>query len=184
MPAFFENADPIYLIAQIIGVFAAFFGIFSFQQKSRSGILIWQIINNVLWTVHMFLLGAFAGGMLNAIGIFRGIVFYFRKDQGWAQSNVWYAVFCALFAAASVFSWIQGEGALALLPMAGMFFTTFSLAQKDPFRVRLLSFFSSPCWLTYNIIKGSIPGAATETFLICSIVIGILRHDLPRRRKV
>ena len=174
---------PIEIVAQVIGVFAAFFGIFSFQQKSRGAILIWQIINNVLWTLHMLLLGALAGGLLNAIGIFRGIVFYFRADRKWAQSNAWYAVFCLLFAAASGLSWIMGDGALALLPMLGMFFTTVSLAEKDPFRVRLLSFFSSPCWLTYNVIKGSIPGVCTETFLIISITVGILRLDLPRLRR-
>lgn len=180
MPELFPSLDPTYLIAQALGVVAALFGIFSFQQKKRGGILVFQIVNNVFWTVHMFMLGAWAGGALNAIGILRGIVFFFREDRKWAQSKVWYAVFSLLFAGASAFSWVQGDGALALLPLAGMLFTTFSLAEKDPFRVRLISFGSSPCWLTYNLIKGSIPGACTEIFLICSIIIGILRHDFPR----
>ena len=126
MPDFLTNPDPIYLIAQALGVVAALFGIFSFQQKRRGGILVFQIVNNVFWTVHMFLLGAWAGGALNAIGIFRGIVFFFREDRRWAQSNIWYAVFALLFAGASAFSWVQGDGALALLPLTGMIFTTFS----------------------------------------------------------
>ncbi len=177
------GSDFIELVAQAIGVAAAFFGIFSFQQKERGKILIWQIINNVLWTAHMLLLGAVAGGLLNAIGIFRGIVFYFREERKWAQSNAWYFIFCALFAAVSAFSWMMGDGALALLPMLGMFFTTVSLALRDPFHVRFVSFFSSPCWLSYNAVKGSIPGVCTETFLIVSITVGILRLDLPRFRQ-
>lgn len=183
MPDFLLQMDTTYLIAQAIGVVAAMFGIFSFQQKSRGGILAFQIINNVFWTVHMFLLGAWAGGALNAIGIFRGIVFYFRADKKWAQSKLWYAVFAAMFAGASVFAWVQGDGALCLLPLAGMLFTTVSLAERDPFRVRLISFLSSPCWLTYNVFKGSIPGVLTETFLMISIIVGILRHDRARFQK-
>lgn len=174
--------DPVYLIAQVIGAFAAFFGIFSFQQKKRGGILVFQIVNNVLWTVHMFMLGAVAGGMLNAIGIFRGVVFFFRGSRKWAQSNLWYAVFSALIIASSIFSWIGGEGALALLPMLGMLFTTVSLAEKDPFRVRLYSLLSSPCWLVYNVINASLPGILTESFLIVSILVGILRIDVPNMR--
>ena len=180
MAEWFERVGAWYLVAQGIGGIAAAFGIFSFQQKRRGGILLFQIVNNVFWTVHMFMLGAWAGGALNAIGIFRGIVFYFREDKKWARSKAWYAVFCAAFAFASLVSWMQGDGALALLPLTGMVFTTFSLAETNPFRVRVISFFSSPCWLTYNIIKGSIPGACTEIFLIVSIFIGILRHDLPQ----
>ena len=183
MENLFFGADPIYLIAQAIGVAAAFFGIFSFQQKDRGRILIWQIINNVLWTVHMLLLGAIAGGLLNAIGIFRGVVFYFREDRKWAQSGAWYFIFCALIAAVSALSWGMGDGALALLPMLGMLFTTVSLGLRDPFHVRFVSFFSSPCWLTYNVMKGSIPGVCTEVFLIVSIIVGILRLDLPRLKK-
>ena len=175
--------DPVYLFAQLIGVVAAFCGIFSFQQKERGKILIWQIINNVLWTVHMFMLGAIAGGVLNAIGIFRGVVFYYRADRKWAQSNLWYVAFCALLTASAAFSWGMGDGPLALLPFLGMLFTTVSLGLRDPFHVRVVSFFSSPCWLIYNVINGSVPGVCTETFLIVSIIVGVLRLDLPKLRK-
>lgn len=167
---------------QGIGVIAAIVGISSFQQKTQKGIVLFQLINNVLWSLHFLLLGAWAGFMLNAIGIFRGLVFYFRSERKWAASNVWYAVFVALFVGASAFSWIQGDGALALLPMTGMLFTTVSLALRDPFHVRVFSFGSSPCWLTYNIINFSIPGIVTEIFAMCSIIVGILRIDLPKMR--
>jgi hypothetical protein len=49
--------------------------------------------------------------------------------------------------------------------------------------VRAVSFLSSPCWLVYNIINFSIPGILTEVFAMCSIIVGILRIDLPKMRK-
>ncbi|MBQ7336805.1 MAG: YgjV family protein [Clostridia bacterium] len=182
MLEFLSDLDWWSLFVQLIGVFAATIGILSYQQKDRKKIILWQVVNNVLWTVHMFLLGAFAGGCLNLIGIFRGTVFYYRVDQKWAQSKLWYAVILALIAAVTAYS-ITQDGLIALLPMVGMVCTTFSLALANPFHVRVLSFFSSPCWLIYNIINGSIPGICTEIFVMCSIILGILRIDLPKLRQ-
>ena len=167
------------VLVQGIGICAAVLGISSFQGKTQKQIVLLQLLGNILWSLHFLLLGAWAGGILNAIAIFRGLVFYFRTDKKWARSPVWYVVFCALFVGAAVFSWIFEDGAWSLLPLAGMILTTFSLALHDPFRVRAVTFFASPCWLVYNAINGSIPGVLTESFAICSIIIGILRMDLP-----
>lgn len=179
----FTKMTPFEIVTQGVGVCATILAIISFQQKTQRGIVFFQLLNNILWTAHFLMLGAWAGGMLNAIGIFRGLVFVNRTDKKWAQSPVWYGVFTLAFTAAAIFSWRQGDGALALLPLAGMLFTTVSLALRDPFRVRVVSFFSSPCWLTYNAINASLPGVFTEAFMMCSIIVGILRIDLPRMRR-
>lgn len=168
---------------QGIGIVGAILGVASFQRKTQQGIVLFQLSGNVMWTLHFLLLGAAAGGILNGIAILRGVVFYFRAERKWAASPVWYAVFIAMFTGAAIFSWWQGDGALALLPLGGMIFTTVSLALRDPFLVRVVSFGSSPCWLTYNIINFSIPGIATEIFAMTSIIVGVLRIDLPRMRK-
>ena len=168
---------------QAIGIVAALLGIASFQRKTQQGIVLFQLAGNVMWTLHFLLLGAAAGGLLNGIAILRGVVFYFRSERKWAASPAWYAVFIAMFAGAAAFSWGQGDGALALLPLGGMIFTTVSLALRNAFLVRVVSFGSSPCWLIYNIINFSIPGILTEIFAMCSIIIGIVRIDLPKMRR-
>lgn len=181
MTLFGMEIDPWYLLAQAIGVIAATVGILSFQQKKQSGIVLYQAVNCMLWMVHMFMLGAVTGGFMNLIGVTRGIVFYYRGRYRWADSRLWIPVFCVLAVVAGAFSWVQGDGWLALLPMSAMVLTTFSLSLRSPFRVRALTFFSSPCWCTYNVIKGSIPGILTEIFVMVSIVIGILRFDVKRK---
>ena len=181
--AFFANMSFWDWTVQGIGVVAATLGIASFQMKTQRGIVLFQLLGSSLWTVHFLLLGAAAGGILNAIGIFRGIVFYFRNEHRWARNPMWYGVIGVMLVGATVFSWMHGDGALALLPFAGMVATTVSLGLRDPFRVRAVSFISSPCWLTYNVINASIPGIVTEIFAMCSIIVGILRIDLPKMRK-
>lgn len=180
----FKIETPWDVLVQGIGIVATVFGLLSFQQKTQKRIVFFQLLCNVLWTTHFFLLpNALAGAMLNSIGVLRGIVFYFRTDKKWAQSPVWYGVFSALFIGAAIFSWLGGDGAWALLPMMGMLCTTVSLALHNPFHVRVVSFFSSPCWMTYNAFHGSLPGVLTEALMICSIITGILRIDIPKMRK-
>ncbi len=180
----FKIETPWDIFVQGIGIVATVFGLLSFQQKTQKRIVFFQLLCNVLWTTHFFLLpNALAGAMLNSIGALRGIVFYFRTDKQWAQSPVWYGVFSTLFIGAAVFSWLGGDGAWALLPMTAMLCTTVSLALRNPFHVRAVSFFSSPCWMTYNAFHGSLPGVLTEALMICSIITGILRIDIPNMRK-
>ncbi len=164
--------------AQGIGVLAALWGILSYQQKTQRGIVTFKLINQLLWMTHFLLLGAWAGCILNGIGVFRCTVFYFSCDHKWAQHKIWYAVFAALIIAAGIFSWRQGDGWIALLSMCGSLLSTYSLSLQDPFRVRAINLCSSPLWLIYNLFKHSGAGIVTELLSIGSIIIGILRHDL------
>ena len=180
---FFVNMSLWDWVVQGIGVVAAILGISSFQMKTPRGIVLLQLLGSTMWTIHFLLLGAAAGGILNAIAVFRGIIFYLRNDHKWAAHPAWYGVVGAMLVGATVFSWVNADGALALLPLAGMIATTVSLALRDAFRVRAVSFISSPCWLIYNVINASIPGIITEIFAMCSIIVGILRIDLPKMRR-
>jgi len=62
--------------AQIIGVFAMIFNIWSYQQKQQKHIIALQLLGSALFTVHFFMLGAYMGGLLNAVGIVRRSFFY------------------------------------------------------------------------------------------------------------
>ncbi len=183
MPEFLQGIEPWALFVQAIGVVAAVWGVLSFQQKTQRGILIFQLIKHALWMTHFLLLGAFAGCFLNGISMFRCLIFYLANKYKWADHKAWHGVFVVLILIATAFSWIRGEGPMALLPMGGTLVSTYSLSQRDPFRVRAVTFFVSPFWLTYNIINFSIPGILTEIISMASIIIGIIRLDLPRMRK-
>ena len=46
----------------------------------------------------------------------------------------------------------------------------------------LISFFSGPCWLIYNVVNGAYSAAVNELIAMTSIVIGILRHDIKKKQ--
>lgn len=68
------------------------------------------------------------------------------------------------------------------LPMIGSLLSTVALWMKTSKKIRLISFFSGPCWLIYNVVNGAYSAAVNELIAMTSIVIGILRHDIKKKQ--
>ncbi|MBQ6823057.1 MAG: YgjV family protein [Clostridia bacterium] len=179
---------PIKLIAQIISIIAMCIALLSFQQKKQSRILVMQFCSGTLFTVHFFLLGAWTGCLLNLVGIFRAAVFANRSKK-WASHIAWPILFCLLFAGIYVLNFtLLGltptlpNLLIELLPTLGMFATTISFRMEKASQVRAFSLISSPLWFTYNAINLSIGGMLTELFTLISILVGILRLDIKKKK--
>ena len=191
----FHSQDPTYLIGQAVGVIALIFAIISFQQKTQKKIVFIQLISSTLFSVHFYLLGAYVGCLLNIIGIFRAAIFM-NKDKKWAKNKFWLWFFIAVSVLAGVttmdgdlnlLTWNIDFGAIhtyfAFLPMIGMILTSVAFWVENAKTVRRISFPSSPCWMIYNAYNRSWAGVATEMFVMCSIIIGMIRYDRRRNRR-
>ena len=66
--------------------------------------------------------------------------------------------------------------------MIGSLLSTVALWMKTSKKIRLISFFSGPCWLIYNVVNGAYSAAVNELIATTSIVIGILRHDIKKKQ--
>ena len=171
------------LVAQIIGIFAMAFNIFSYQQKNQKYIIALQLIGSALFTVHFFMLGAYMGGLLNAVGIVRAI-FFLHKDKLKSEHVLWLVGFIFVYLLSYVLTFtVFGKAftplnaLIELLPVIGMTATTFAFRSKTAKTTRLLGFISSPSWLIYNIISLSIGAICCEVLSLISIVVGIFRLD-------
>ena len=169
------------LAAQLIGIVASAVAILSFQNKTQKKIVLFQLASTTLFCIHFTMLGAYSGAILNAVAAVRSLVFS-QKEKKWAQSRVWLVVFAAASVAVGVLTG-GGEGWLCVLPVVGMLFTTAAFWIEDAEKVRWVALPSSPCWLIYNVIHGSIAGVITESFAMGSILVAQLRyHWLPALR--
>lgn len=162
-----------YFIAQALGICGFIIAIISFQQNSQKKILYFQFVSSIMFGVQFFLLKAPVGALLNLIGMFRAFVFS-HKDKAWARNRIWLFLFCALCIGAGIYGW---ENWFSILPIVGMIFTTVAFWIEDPKLVRRISFPSSPCWLVYNAVSGSVGGALTEVFIMCSILVASWRYE-------
>ena len=171
-------------MAEIIGIFGFTATIISYQCKSRKKILLLQLISTSCWLAHFALLGAWAGAVLNLVGALRCIVFAGRGENSRAGKIAdwigWIPVFLALSAAAVAVTW---TGWICILPFLGMILTTFAVRAPSAMLVRFLTLPNDPLWLIYNAMSGSVSGVITEICIKCSIITGIIRHDIPGIRE-
>ena len=96
--------EPIEIIAQIIGVFAMAFNIGSYQQKQQKYIIALQLIGSTLFTIHFFMLNAYMGAILNAVGILRAVVFL-KEDFFHSKHFLW--IFIPVLLAIPILIWIE-----------------------------------------------------------------------------
>ncbi len=179
----FENWGVLDWIAQAIGLLALFFFSFSFLQKSRKGILAFQLCGSACWVANMILINAVAGAVLNAISVIRAAIFLVGEKKSWANHWSWAPILSVAYAAGGVFSYFTGDGWTAILPSVALIIATFSFIIHDPFKIRLINFFCCPIWLTYQILHGNISGILNEIISMIVVLIGIISIDLIGRKR-
>ncbi|MBE6934720.1 MAG: YgjV family protein [Ruminococcaceae bacterium] len=182
-------SNPQNAIAQCVGVVALCFIVFSYQQKTKTSLILCQLVGAALFGVHYFLLGAYAGFLLNCIAVTRALVFC-RENLSRKAGNIWVIVLNCLFALSYALTFLIFNVAPTLpnlimqaLPVIGMCFSTVSFNMSNAGQIRALSIVTSGGWLAYNIYYFSIGGTLCETMSLVSIFIGILRYDIKKKTK-
>ncbi len=175
------------LIAQIVGLFAMAFNIFSYQQKTHRRAIAFQLGGSTLFAINYLMLGAVVGGILNAVGIIRALVFL-NREKTKATHPAWLAGFITVFLASYVLTFtVFGKEVtpfnliVEFLPVVGMTATTISFRLTDAKSIRRFGLISSPSWLVYNIVSFSLGAIICEVLSLGSIFIGMCRLD--RKRK-
>lgn len=171
------------LTAQIIGIFAMVAIVLSYQCKNKNRLLLIQMIGNVLFAVNMLMIGAYVGGLLNAIGIVRAIV-YIKKEKLKLPIQAVNGIFIFLYLVSYVlvFTVFGKEFTLInaiveLLPIIGITALTFGFAGSNAKFVRRCSLINSPCWLIYNSVNLAIGGILCEVISLVSLATAMLRLD-------
>lgn len=175
-------------IAQALGLIGMTMNLISFQLKEQKKLIRLQFFSSIVFTFHYMLLGATMGCILNSLGICRAFVFS-NKDKEWARKKGWLPLFITAYAIVYILTFtVLGKDATArnllleLLPAIGMTATTIGFYLENATKVRLLSLMNAPTWLVYNAISGSIGGTLTEIFCLISVIIGILRLDIKKKK--
>lgn len=177
------------IFAQILGLIGMTMNLVSFQLREQKKLIRLQFYSSIVFAVHYLLLGATMGCILNCLGICRAFVFS-NKEKEWARKKGWLPLFIAAYFIVYILTFtVLGKDPTAynlmleLLPAIGMTATTIGFYLENAAQVRRLSLMNAPTWLVYNLISGSIGGALTEVFCLISVVVGIIRLDIRKRKK-
>lgn len=154
--------------------------IFSFQWKKRDSILIIMMLGQLLFVVHYGLLSAWTAATLNCIAALRGALYSKRDSSPYLTKNHIIYIFITAFIIAGYYTW---EGPRTLLFVIAQSVESIIFWIKKPQIVRLGSLAPRPLYFSYNFIVSSYAGILVESFLFCSVLIGIARFDLPGKSK-
>ena len=167
------------IVAEVIGIIGIICSIISFQCEQRKRVMLFQVMASFMFTTQLFLVGAVKGACMDLINFVRSL--FFSIDRDWAKSKWWLVLFMAILICAGIVTW---KDAYSILPIIGSLLSTVALWMKTKKNIRLISLFSGPCWLVYNVVNGAYSAAVNELIAMTSIVIGMLRYDVRKKDAV
>lgn len=167
------------ILANIIGVAAVVLFILSYQLKTRRGIILVKIASGFLYVVQYLLLGAFEGAMLDTAAFFVSIL-AFNRGSAFISKHLGISIVIS-----EIFIVCAGltvyESPLSLLPIAGALFETIALWLKKEKAIRIVSIFSTPFWLAYNLISMAYGSAIGSAIALVSLFVAIIRYDVLKK---
>lgn len=168
------------IIIQVIGFLGMLANFLSFQFKTHKNILLFRSINESLFILQYFLLGAYSGAFLNFVGIFRNMLFSKQVEKG-KSTKIGAIIFSVIFTAFGIFTF---EGFKSIMLIFAKVLSTVAYSNKNPTVIRIVSFLTHISYLFYNISVFSLAGAISDGILLVSLIIGLMRFDvLPKFKK-
>jgi len=165
---------------QLLGMLGFAASLIAFQCKKHKPIVVLRTVNELVFALQYFLLGAYTGTAMNLLGSVRNLIFTKQVDRGRSTRGTM-VLFSALFFVFGLLTW---QGPKSLLIIAAKVLSTVAYGNKNPAMIRLLVLITSSAWLIYNASIYSYAGVISEAFTIGSILIGMVRLDiLPFLRK-
>ena len=177
------------IIAQGISLIGMALNVLSFQRKEQRQIVFMQLIGSTFFGISYIMIGAYVGGLLNAVGMIRAVAYWqrerFRAEKIYWVYGVGVASLCVYALSFAVFGTeLSAKNLIVeMLPAIAMILSTVGFYLGSARAVRFIGILCSPMWLTYNLFNFNIGGIITECIALVSIIIGIVRHDLKKGDK-
>ena len=152
---------------QLIGLLGFCILVLSFYKKDTVTILTYQITSNFAYTVHYFLLGGLSGAFCSLIGIIRNLVLI-KSDN----KKIIIPIFIFVYLLVTI---IFYEGIYSLFPMIANFTYLVMLTPKNKKNILTGAIINSIFWILYSIFVSSYVSVVTESILIVSNTIQLIK---------
>lgn len=160
-----------FYIAQIFGFISFIILLFSFWQNNRQKLLLYQMINGILFAVQYALLGGVTGALVNLAGFFRALLF-----QKFTNFLILF-IFVIVYIAICFFTY---DGYVSLFPVIASLIYTFGLTKKSNNKIRITAIICSFFWLLYNFLVMAYVSFFSEFVLLASNIIALYKLDIKK----
>ena len=159
------------LFVQSLAIMFLLVAAISFHAKTRSTMLITQIISILLLSLHFFLLHAWSGFAMQFILVFAVTLFLFKDRNKILSSKIILVSFIILF---FIFTLITWQGYFSIFAFLGISSAIIAKWQKRTRLIRLISIPTGVFWIIYDVFVNSYGGIISESILLTSIFISLI----------
>ena len=159
-------------LAQLLGIIAIVFWIFSIQKKEQHDILFLQFLANCVYVIQYFLLGALAASSMNFISALRCYIFYSKRKNN-KEISIKYLIFFIVLIV--FFGIVTYKNYLSLIPILITIFYSISNWFKDAKWIRIVILITAFIWIYYNYVVGAYICIIGNIFEIISGTTALLR---------
>lgn len=160
-----------YSPAQCVGYIAFILGVATFLQRQDRKLKIYNAAECLAYVVHFIMLGNTAAAS-SLISLFRSLT-SLKFNSRWLAG-----VFIALNLIAGY--WLVKSPA-GWLPVVGSCLATYGMFTMKGIPMRIFMLMSTACWLSNNILCGSIGGTMLETSIAIVSIYTLVRMSLAAR---
>ncbi len=169
------------IIATGVGAVAAAIFVASYQCKTRKWILLLGAISRILFILQYILLGAFAGAVLDVIGMCAALIA--GKKEHPLIKKLFLPIIVLTHATIVVTAAFLYQSWADIFVLLGMTLQTAALWFTRERIIRRISLCGTPCWLIYNLASKAYFSAVSDSFAIISMIIAIFRYDLKKKKE-
>ncbi|MCW9716184.1 MULTISPECIES: YgjV family protein [Avibacterium] len=153
-------------IPQLLGILAFILGVICFYQKNDKKLKIVMLIQNITYMSHFILLGANVAALSSLLSTLRTATSIY-------VSSKYIAFFFVLLGI--IFGYVIADSVWQVFPIIASTIGTISLFLLKGIPMRLFMLVGSACWLTNNILVGSLGGVLLESTVMVVNTITIIR---------
>lgn len=182
-----DYTSPTYIASQLFVILMYLSLCSTYFLKSRSKILIINILGHLFQMVSFVLLSGLTGVAMNIVYTIRDLYLYIaHKKENDENRRIKDAIFLTflfvIIIASSIYTY---NGVYSLFSVFATVFSTIAIWQKNTRIYKLLGIPASVCWLSYHVYLQSILAIILESILLVSILIGyivdIRRHLIVKK---
>ena len=167
--------------SQIIGLAATLLGIITGQLNKAKHILIKEIVLNSMCGIAAILVSGYNGAVVALLAsVLAAVIYYYDKREGKIPGWVYLSSYIVFLVSGTVtFLLWSGRNWYEVFPIISSVIFVYSLTARNPRIYRLSFVVNASLWIVYYFKITAYSNILTQFFLLVSIVIAIVRYDLP-----
>ena len=165
------------VLINFIGSVAILVKVIETQNKKRTRIVLFAVLNYFLWITYFVLNGNFTAAVVNGISFIQLLIFLQRGKYKWADSYFWLVFFILAQVVAGFFTW---AGPYSLFSITAGILSTVAYFVMDEKIYRYFYLALITLWIFNGIVYGYVIALIHDIFAFVSILIAIIRYNFKK----